>query len=70
MGLDVRKPVFVDSDQVIYKFACSAIETTKNIAISLVAILDTRMILSIMRITKALVRLRGYAVWSVPLLFA
>ena len=64
----MRKPVFVVSDQVIHKFACSATETTKNIAISLVAILDTRMILSIKRITKALIRLRGCAVWYAPLL--
>ena len=66
----MRKPVVVVSDQAIHKFACSATETTMNIAISLAPNLDIRMILSIKRITKALIRLRGCAVWYAPLLFA
>ena len=55
MGLNVRKPVFGVSDQVMRKQACTATETSYKIEILLVASLD--MILSNKRITKALNRL-------------
>ena len=68
MGWDVIKPVFGVSDQVIHKPAYSATETSWNSEISLVACFD--MILSNKSITKALIRLRGCAGWSAPLLFS
>ena len=52
------KPVFVVSDKVTFKPACSATNTSKNSEISLVATFD--MILSNRQIKKALIRLRGY----------
>ena len=68
MGLVVRKPVFRVSDKASFKPVSSATETSWKIEISPVASLH--MILSIMRITKALIRLRGCAGWSAPVLFA
>ena len=59
MGLVARKPVFGVSDKARPK---------QYIEISLVISLD--MVLSKKRITKALIRLRGYQGWSAPLLFA
>ena len=54
--------------QLRFKPACSATETRWKIEISLVTSVD--MMLSNKRITKALIRLRGCAGWSAPLLFA
>ena len=55
-------------DRVIFKPACSATETSKNLEVS---DLETRdIILSTERTTKVLTRLRGCAGWSAPLLFA
>ena len=51
-----------------FKPACSATETSLKNEISLVASLDR--ILSKKRKTKVLIRLRGCAGWSDPLLFA
>ena len=68
MGLAARKPVFGVSDKVRFKPIPSATEISKKIEISRVASLD--IILSNKRITKALIRLRGCAGWSAPLLFA
>ena len=69
MGLNARKSVLRVSFQIIpnFKPACSATETTQKIEISLVGSSD--MILSNQLITKALIRLGGYAGWSAPLLF-
>ena len=68
MGLVATKPVFGVFDQVVPKPACSATETSNKIEISPEAKLD--MILYKKRITKVLIRLRGCAGWSAPLLFA
>ena len=68
MGRDARKPVFGVSDKVRFKPACSGTGTRLKIEISPVASLH--MILYKRRITKALIRLRGCAGWTVPLLFA
>ena len=55
-------------DQLRFKPACSASEASYRLDIS---DLETRnIILSKERTTKALIRLRGCAGWSVPLLFA
>ena len=55
-------------DQVTFKPACSATETSLNLEIS---DLETRdIILCSERTTKALIRLRECAGWSAPLLFA
>ena len=63
MTLVTRKPVFGVCDQIRLKPACSAIETSKG--------LESRgIILSRRQTTKALIRLRGCAGWSAPLLFA
>ena len=67
MCLNARKPVFRVSEKARLKPVSSAIETSENSEKSLVASLD--MILSKKRITKALIRLRGCAGWSVPVLF-
>ena len=67
MGLEVTKPVFGVSNKVRHKPVSSATETSYKIEILLVASLD--MILSNKRKTKALIRLCGCIVWSVPLLF-
>ena len=68
LGLDATKPVFGVSEKVRLKPVFSATETSWKIEISLLASLD--MILSNKRITKALIRLRGCAGWSAPLLLA
>ena len=67
MGLNVTKPVFGISNKVRLKSVSSATETSYNIEISPVASLH--MILSIKRITKALIRLCGCAGWSAAVLF-
>ena len=64
---DARKPVFGVSNKVRLKPVCSATETCLKNEISLVASLA--MILSNKRITKSLIRLRGCAGWTAPLLF-
>ena len=58
------------SDKASFKPVSSATETSLKIEISPVASLHTGMIHSEKRITKALIRLRGCAGWSAPLLFA
>ena len=68
LGRDVRKPVFGVYDKVRFKPVSSSTETIKKIEISPVASLN--MIFSKKRITEALIRLRGCADWSVPVLFA
>ena len=55
LGCVATKPVLGFTDNVIYKPACSATETSKKIDLSLVASLDMK--LSIKRIIKALIRL-------------
>ena len=56
------------SDQVRLKLVCSATETTMRLEI---LVTETRdMTQSRQRTTKALIRLRGCAGWSTPLLFA
>ena len=55
-------------NKVRLKLACPATEGSKSLWISEIANLD--IILSTYRTTKALIRLHGCAVWSVPLLFA
>ena len=67
-GSDATKPVFEVSDKTRLKPVSSATETSLKIEILLVASLD--MILSNTQITKALIRLCGYAGKSAPLLFA
>ena len=64
----MRKAVFGDYDQVQLKPVCSATETILNIGNLLVA--SSTHILLRERITKAQIRLRRSAVWSVPFLFA
>ena len=68
MGLVATKSVFVISDKAKFKPTCSTRETSWKIEIWLVASPD--MILSNEPITKALIRLRWCAGWSVGLLFA
>ena len=68
MGCVATKPVFGVSDKASFKPVSSATETSYKIEISLVGSLHT--VLSKKRITKALIRLRGCAGWSAPLLFA
>ena len=68
MGLIARKPVFGVSVKTSFKPVSSATETSYKIEISPVARLN--MVLSKKRITKALIRLRGCAGWSAPVLFA
>ena len=67
-GPQTRKPVFGGFDRKRFKLAYLSAETGKKIEFLLVASLD--MILSNKPITMALIRLRGYASWSAPLLFA
>ena len=55
-------------DQVRFKPACSATETSKNLECWDKA--GIHIILSKQRRTKVLIRLRGCAGWSAPLLFA
>ena len=68
MGLIATKPVFGDSYKARLKPVSSATQASYKIEISPVASLQ--MILSKKRITNALIRLRGCAGWSVPVLFA
>ena len=56
------------SDQAKHKPACAATEASSSLEIS--AIESRDIILSKQRTTKALIRLRGSAGWSAPLLFA
>ena len=68
MSLITRKLVFGVCDQVRLKPACQATEARWRLEISDI---ETRgIILSRQRTTKALIRLRGCAGWSAPLLFA
>ena len=68
LGLVATKPVLGVSDKVRFKPACPATEDSEKNEILLVASLD--MVLYKTRITKALIRLRGCAGWSAPVLFA
>ena len=68
LGTVARKPVFGVSDKASFKPVSSATETSWKIEISPVA--SFHMILFKKRITKALIRLRGCAGWSAPVLFA
>ena len=68
MGLVARKHVFEVSDKASFKPVSSATETTEKLEISLVARLHIALFKT--RITKALIRLRGCAGWSAPVLFA
>ena len=68
MGLVAKKPVFGVSDKARLKPVSSATETSYKTEISLVASLN--MVLSKTQITKVLIRLRGCAGWSAPVLFA
>ena len=68
MGSEAKKAVFGVSDNVIPKPTSSATETIYKSEILHVASFD--MILSNKLITKALIRLLGWAGWSVALLFA
>ena len=64
----MRKSVFGVSDKVRFKPACLATETSwKNESLLLESLYIT---LYNKRITNALIRLRGGAGWSAPLLFA
>ena len=62
--LVLTKPVFEVSNKASFKPVCSATGTSYKIEISL------HMGLSTKQITKALIRLRGCAGWSAPVLFA
>ena len=68
MSLITRKHVFGVSDQVRHKPVCAATEASQSLEILDIASMD--IILSNQRTTKALIRLRGCAGWSAPLLFA
>ena len=68
MGLVARNPVFGVSDKTTLKPVCSASKTSLKIEISPVASLD--MLLSIKRITMALISLRVCAGRSARSLFA
>ena len=68
LGSDVIKPVLGAFDKARLKPISSATETRYNREFSLVSSLD--MILFNKLITKALIRLRGCAGWSAPLLLA
>ena len=67
LGLDASNPVFRVCDKASFKPVSSATETRKKIESSLEASLD--IALSNKWIRKALIRLRGCAGWSAPLLF-
>ena len=67
MGCVARKHVFEISEEVRFIPAYLATETELEVKIKLVPRLD--IILSTKQITKALIRLRGCAGWSTPLLF-
>ena len=68
LGLVTRKHVFGVSDQVRLKPDCSATGTSWSLEIP--AIASGCILLSKQRTTKALIRLRGCAGCSAPLLFA
>ena len=68
LGLVVTKHVFGISEKARLKPVSSATETGWTMEISLVASLD--IVLYKTRTTKALIRLRGCAGWSAPVLFA
>ena len=68
MSLATRKPVFGVCDQVRLKPTCTATETSWRLETLDIEIRG--IILSKQWITKALIRLRGCAGWSAPLLFA
>ena len=68
MSLEATKSVIGVSEKARLKPVSLATETSYKVEFSLVASLD--MVLPITRITKALISLRGCAVWSAPLLFA
>ena len=68
LSLAGRKPVFGISEKATFKLVSSATQTGKKFEISPVESLH--MILSTKRITKVLIRLRGCACWSAPVLFA
>ena len=63
----MRKPVFVVCDQVRHKLARTATEARWRFEISDIEFRG--IVLSRQRTTKALIRLRGCAGWSAPLLF-
>ena len=63
-----EKPVFGVFDLVTHKPACAVTEASYKLEISDIETRD--IILSRQRTTKALIRLRGCAGWSAPLLFA
>ena len=64
----MRKPAFGVSDQVRVKPAYSATETSYRLEILTIA--SGGVIPSRQRTTKAMIRRRGCASWSAPLLFA
>ena len=68
MSLVTKKPVFGVCDQLRFKPACSATETSQGLEILDIASID--IVLSKQQTTKALIRLCGCAGWSAPLLFA
>ena len=68
MSLVMRKPVFGICDQVRFKPACAATEARYRLESS--DIESRGIILSRQWTTKELMRLRGCADWSAPLLFA
>ena len=68
IGLVARKSVFGVSPKASFKPVSSATEISWKIEISTVASLHTMPFKK--RITKALIRLRGCAGWSAPVLFA
>ena len=67
MGLVVTKSVFGVSEKARHKPVSLTTETSLKTEISLVASFD--IVLYKKQITKALIRLRGCAGWSVPVLF-
>ena len=68
MSTSRKKPVFGVCDQLRLKPSCSADKTSLGLDIS--AIASRGIIQSSQRTTKALIRLRGCAGRSAPLLFA
>ena len=68
MSLVMRKPAFGVCDQVTLKPACSVTEASIRLEIFVTVTRDITLFRQ--RTTKALIRLRGCAGWSVPLLFA
>ena len=68
VGLVVRKPVFGISNKASFKPVSSATETSYKIEI--LPVTRINMALSKKQITKMLIRLRGWAGWSAPVLFS